>query len=209
MKIKPLSVVASATLGIVLCGASMLVPWFAFQRDRDLPLIVEPAPGYTASGHTEKRPWWGSLPPEGGVCHHLLAHLTVTYHSRLSGVEVTLVRWSERTAAAFTILDILAWAGLLGWWLVRRRTRWWAMLLSAFACSLATLFVIYQAGLSAVGNACLGGIHPLELETVTLQRVSLLPAGPLLLALGTAFEAVAIVLFIQIWRRTKSSSQSR
>ena len=204
MKIKALNPTTLATLGIALCAASMLVPWFAFQRDKDIRLIIEPAPGFTASGYTEKRPWWGGLPPEGGVCHHVSAHLTVTYHSHLSRVEVALVRWSERVASVFTALDILTWTGLSGWWLVRRRTRWRAILLSAFACGLGTLFVLYLVGFPAVGNACLGGAHPLEFETVTLQRVGLLPVGPLLLALGTLLEVAAITL--TVWTRRTSAN---
>jgi hypothetical protein len=193
-----------ATVGIGLGIASLLVPWFAFRRDKAILLIEEPALGFAASGDVEKRPWWGALPPEGGTCYHLRAARTVVYDSRLSDVEVAMVHWGGRVASVLMFVNVLAWLGVFGGGIGHYNLRPWVLLLLVFSCVLVALFVPCSVIFSVVGNACLGerkGALSIVPERVILQEVSLLRVGPLLLASGTMLEVAAVVLVIWARRR--------
>jgi hypothetical protein len=200
-----------ATVGIGLSVASLLIPWFAFQRDEAVLLILRPALGFDADGTVEKRPWWGALPPEGGTCRHPRASRTVVYESHLSDRQIALVRWGGRAASLFTLLDVLAWMVVFAGGMRCRRLYSQAMaavaVLVALVCAVIALFVPCSV-IFAIGNACWGTsaiVHAEVPERIAIQGVSLLPGGLLSLAAGTALEAAALALTVRARRRMKGA----
>ncbi len=211
MRLNTIGPITVATTALMCSVVSLLVPWFACERDQEPSLVREPAIAFKNYVFSDERPWWGDMPlssddwcyPRSGSYNPASGYQDIRYRSDFSADKIALVRHVKHTATVFTVLDILAWAGSLILWAAHRKPGAWMVLTWAFVVGLFLSLALTMVIWSWVQNFC-NRTMAIMWEThrissfitgveITLQEIYLLPAGPALLVAGTLLQGIAIL----------------